>query len=196
MLAINATLEATKHKQAKEIRELRRKLRESRLILPPPAFRAVSSLDADEHITDDDEEEEDNDDHHEDEKGDEAFKRVKTMIETLLEAGKAALETKADDFIEHKNGTKVLHEVEARSWREGTHNPDESVQDISISWDDSYVAPDMVEQMSIRSASPSLPSTEYEEAVLSRSEDEVEDLIDEDDEPKFGSPPITVTYSP
>ena len=43
LLSINSTLEATKHRQAKEIRELRRKLRESRLVLPPSAFKAVKS---------------------------------------------------------------------------------------------------------------------------------------------------------
>ena len=43
LLAINASLEATKNKQAKEIRDLRRKLRESRLLLPPPTFRSLQA---------------------------------------------------------------------------------------------------------------------------------------------------------
>ncbi|KAJ7610779.1 hypothetical protein FB45DRAFT_1120438 [Roridomyces roridus] len=60
LLAINTTLEQTRHRQAKELRELRRKLRESRLILPPRAFRAVkSSLDHDDTADEEDEEEED-----------------------------------------------------------------------------------------------------------------------------------------
>jgi len=46
LLAINASLEKTKARQAQEIRELRRKLRETRLMLPPLTYRAVkSSLD-------------------------------------------------------------------------------------------------------------------------------------------------------
>ena len=35
----------------------------------------------------------------------------------------------------------------------------------------------------------------FVDGILARLEDEVEDLIDED-EPQYGSPPITVTYSP
>ncbi len=62
LLAINTTLEQTKHRQAKELRELRRKLRESRLILPPRAFRAVkSSLDHDDTADEDDDDDDDDD---------------------------------------------------------------------------------------------------------------------------------------
>jgi hypothetical protein len=41
LLAINAMLEADKHRLSKEIRDLRRRLREQRLSLPPQAYRAL-----------------------------------------------------------------------------------------------------------------------------------------------------------
>ncbi|KAG8987096.1 hypothetical protein FRB94_002217 [Tulasnella sp. JGI-2019a] len=45
LMSINAMLEATKVRQAKEIRDLRRRLRETRLILPPRAFAAFKNSD-------------------------------------------------------------------------------------------------------------------------------------------------------
>lgn len=120
LMVINASLEAAKHRQAKEIRDLRRKLRESRLILPPKAYRLVTSdtsLDVD--PDDDDEEDEDAD-----EIGtldvekikDEGFKRCLTLLDTLLDNGRQALATKPEDFeIGSKSATKVLHAEELMS---------------------------------------------------------------------------------
>ncbi|KAJ7651651.1 hypothetical protein DFH06DRAFT_549716 [Mycena polygramma] len=123
LLTINSSLEKAKHRQAKEIRELRRKLRESRLILPPRAFRAVkSSLEVDDTAEDDD------DDDDEDEEGeggekddgkaevhDVTYRRIKVILEGLLESGRRALETTPQDFPEPIKVTKVLsaYEVEA-----------------------------------------------------------------------------------
>jgi len=131
LMVINASLEAAKHRQAKEIRDLRRRLRESRLILPPKAYRLITSgqvgntsLDAD---PDDDEDDEDEDT---DEIGaldvekinDEGFKRCRNLLETLLEDGQRALATKPEDFeVAPKSATKVLHVEELR----GEADPDE-----------------------------------------------------------------------
>ncbi|TFY61140.1 hypothetical protein EVJ58_g4688 [Rhodofomes roseus] len=130
LLAINVTLEAEKHKQAKEIRELKRKLRESRLILPPPAYRAVkSSLPHDD--TAEEEEEEEGEDEEEEQKiiegkDDEPYRRVKVMLETLLDSCQRALQTKPEDFVEKtRGGAKVLTAEEVRSWR-----GDETLDDI------------------------------------------------------------------
>jgi len=124
LLAINSSLEATKHRQAKEIRDLRRKLRESRLILPPQAYRAVKSSDGPADAVDDpdDEEEEDSEEEEQAEvvegKTDEAYRRVRGLIEGLLEEGRRALEAKPEDLAPGgKSGAKVLSEEEARSWR-------------------------------------------------------------------------------
>ncbi|KAJ7459156.1 hypothetical protein B0H11DRAFT_2242726 [Mycena galericulata] len=130
LLAINTTLEQTKHRQAKELRELRRKLRESRLILPPRAFRAVkSSLDHDDTADeDDDDEDEDEDDDEEEgkskggdadgdkgkgaQKDDATYRRVKALLDGLLEAGRRALATTPQDFPEPVKVAKVLSAYE------------------------------------------------------------------------------------
>ncbi|KAF8560100.1 hypothetical protein OG21DRAFT_25857 [Imleria badia] len=109
LLAINASLETTKNRQAKEIRDLRRKLRESRLILPPRTFQAVTSvLDV---------EEEDEEDSDVEEGADETFQRVRDLIDGLVESGKRALETRSEDF-RASLPTKVLNADELRSWRD------------------------------------------------------------------------------
>ncbi|CAA7264780.1 unnamed protein product [Cyclocybe aegerita] len=119
LLAINATLEATKHRQAKEIRELRRKLRESRLILPPPAYRAVKSSLGPAEMADDEEDGSDASDADEAEPGvgDEIYQRVKLILDNLLKSGQQALEKQVKDFPEgNKSTTKVLTAEEVRDW--------------------------------------------------------------------------------
>ncbi len=123
LLAINATLEATKHRQANEIRVLRRKLRESRLVLPPRAFRAIKSSLGPEDVADDEDTDEDDenggsgdgdgngDDH------DVTFSRVKGILEDLLESGRSALRAEPSDFERQSRGVKVLSAEEVRSWR-------------------------------------------------------------------------------
>ena len=133
MLTINASLETSKHRQAKEIRDLRRKLRESRLILPPRAYRAIkANLD---HDTEDEDEEdeteqEDTSDHTAERKDDEVFKRIRLMVEGLIERGTRALETKPDDFSEGRKGSaKVLSADEVRNWQ-GSGSLDDKVPSI------------------------------------------------------------------
>jgi hypothetical protein len=118
-LAINASLETTKHRQAKEIRDLRRKLRESRLTLPPRAYRALQAdLDHDDTEDEDDGEMEHDNGDEQLAGDDEAFKRVKMMVEGLIESGKRALEAKPDDFTEGRKGNaKVLSAEEVRYWQ-------------------------------------------------------------------------------
>ncbi|KAG2022880.1 hypothetical protein CC2G_000599 [Coprinopsis cinerea AmutBmut pab1-1] len=125
LLTINASLEATKNRQAKEIRDLRRKLRESRLVLPPGAYRmAKSSWSAEEQQ----EEEDDSDDSELEDvtqgNGDEIYKRVKAMIEGLLTSGRAALEKKVEDFAEPS--AKVLTAEEVQSWHRSNKLGDET----------------------------------------------------------------------
>ncbi|KAH9932029.1 uncharacterized protein BXZ73DRAFT_101404 [Epithele typhae] len=186
LLAINSTLEAAKHRQAKEIRELRRKLRESRLILPPPAYRAVkSSLTYDDTAEDEDED----DDEDEDEvinqgivegKADEAYRRVKLMIDGLLDSGRRALESKPEDFVGTGiSGAKVLTEEEVRDWR-----GDDSMLDIDA---------DTISLHSSRPLTPSRIAVPNDDGGLG-SEDEVEVSLFEPDIPPLDPlPPITVT---
>ncbi|KAF8899061.1 hypothetical protein BD779DRAFT_1486819 [Infundibulicybe gibba] len=132
LLAINASLETAKHRQAKEIRELRRKLRESRLILPPRTYQAVkSSLDHDDTAESDDNDDNDEQDMEEPRMGaeDEVYKRIKLIIEGLLESGKRALEVKWEDSPDGpKSGTKVLSADEVRSWRDSSGDGQASEQ--------------------------------------------------------------------
>ncbi|KAF9454188.1 hypothetical protein P691DRAFT_754951 [Macrolepiota fuliginosa MF-IS2] len=132
LLAINASLEKAKDRQAKEIRELKRKLRESRLILPPRTYRAVkSSLDPNE--IGDDEEDIDSSDSENDDNGDirsdsaaddawgkddDTYRRVKLMIENLLDSGRRALEETKEDYMDAKGPAKVLTAEEVESWRD------------------------------------------------------------------------------
>ncbi|KAL4267919.1 hypothetical protein AB1N83_001013 [Pleurotus pulmonarius] len=134
LLAINASLEAAKHKQAKEIRDLRRKLRESRLILPPRAYRAVkSSYGPDDEEPDDEGDDDAEGDESEPEDSDLVYKRVKSLIEGLLSSGKRALEAKPETPVSSKSGAKVLSAEEVRSWRESSNSgSDHEDMDIEI----------------------------------------------------------------
>ena len=123
-MVINASLEAAKHRQAKEIRDLRRKLRESRLILPPKAYRLVTlGQDGGDTSFDAENEDEDEDDDADeigtldvDKINDEGFKRCLNLLDTLLEDGKRALTAKPEDFeVAPRSATKVLHAEELRS---------------------------------------------------------------------------------
>lgn len=137
-MTINSSLEATKHRQAKEIRDLRRKLRESRLILPPRAFQAVkSSLDHDDTASEgDDDEDEENDAASGTE--DEVYKRVKVIIDGLIETGNNALKSQPEDFVDlSKGGAKVLHAEEVRMWRRDSGVGDESMHQHDFTLDDS-----------------------------------------------------------
>lgn len=88
---------------------MRRKLRESRLILPPQTYQAVTSASEDEEDEDEDSDVE--------EGADETFQRVRGLIDSLIESGKRALETRPEDF-RASLATKVLNADELRSWRD------------------------------------------------------------------------------
>ncbi|KAF7337504.1 hypothetical protein MSAN_02223400 [Mycena sanguinolenta] len=187
LLAINTSLEQTKHRQAKEIRELRRKLRESRLILPPRAFRAVKSQDQDGDAEDDDDDDDDDDD--EDGEEDEAaekereahdvrYRRCKVILEGLLETGRNALKTTPEDFPEPVKITKVLSAYEMP---DADENDDDHPSEAKAPASPSHVAvpdsddtgmssEDEVEAMTLprdspppsHPASPHRPATEIE----------------------------------
>jgi hypothetical protein len=182
-MAINASLESTKHRQAKEIRDLRRKLRESRLILPPRAYRAVKSpTDNDINETDDD----DNDDEDSNRETntrtvDDTYRRVKTMIELLLETGRKALESKIYDHPE-AGGTKVLSADEVHSWNDSDNDPVNREDDLD---------PDLALVLNPSSATPRTPRLPSGFA----SEEEVEDIA-LNGALQSPIPPIHITPSP
>ncbi|KAJ6503233.1 hypothetical protein C8R47DRAFT_1038687 [Mycena vitilis] len=168
LLTINSSLEQAKHRQAKEIRELRRKLRESRLILPPRAFRAVkSSLEVDDTAEDDDDDDEEDEEGEGGEKDDGkaevhdvTYRRIKVILEGLLESGRRALETTPQDFPEPVKVTKVLsaYEVEAPDDDEAprAQRPPASPSHVAVpdSDDGNLSSEDEVEAMTLPRDSP------------------------------------------
>ncbi|EPQ60450.1 hypothetical protein GLOTRDRAFT_135128 [Gloeophyllum trabeum ATCC 11539] len=199
LMAINSTLEATKHRQAKEIRELRRKLRESMLILPPRTFQQVKStlakdLDkAEENEDDAEEEEEEEEEEQEDEGDDPAYKRVVTILEGLLEVGRRALETKPEDFVEQsKGGAKVLTAEEVQNWRNRAVSGGSEVTNVPSEYLDTDAAGETSFDSSV-SPSHLIVSATDDGAT---SEEEVEALMAEPVPiPPASIPPITISPS-
>lgn len=181
---------------------MRRRLRESRLILPPSTYRAVkSSIVEDEPSAEEEEEDDDEEDEEEqavvEGKTDETYRRVRSLIERLIDQGKRALETKPEDLVESsKGGTKVLHEIEARTWR-GEDIDSQSL--LSRDDDDNRSGHLDVDSFTpVRPISPSRIAVPDDDDGLG-SEDEVEASLmdpDLDDIPSAPIPPITVTHSP
>lgn len=201
LLAINTTLEATKHRQAKEIRDLRRKLRESILILPPVAYHAAKTSMAEDGILKEEEDEEDegNEDDPEEQaflegNTDESYRRVKSLIEVLIESGRRALESTPEDFAgSGTHGTKVLSEEEARTWRGDDPDTRSLLEDRD---DASFITLESAgDDGSSRPLSPSRAAASDD--LTSTSEDEVEAslIMSSDDSADNTSalPPITVT---
>ena len=98
---------------------MRRKLRESRLVLPPREFRAIKSSLGPEDVADDEDTDEDegDDDGGDGNEHDATFTRVKGILEGLLENGRRALRAEPRDFERQGGGVKVLSAEEVRSWR-------------------------------------------------------------------------------
>lgn len=161
---------------------MRRKLRESRLILPPRAFQAVkSTLDHDDTAS---EGEEDSDEGKDAVEGteDEVFKRIRASIDDMVDIGKRALESTPEDFMDgSKGGAKVLHAEEVRMWRASDGEDMRQDLDFHLSFDDSM--------SSSRPASPSHIAMPDSDAS---SEGEVEAMTS-----IFlaAAPPITITDS-
>ncbi|KZV89324.1 hypothetical protein EXIGLDRAFT_721507 [Exidia glandulosa HHB12029] len=86
LLSINASLEALKVRQQKEIWELRRKLRETRLALPPPVFASLK--DKDEPVAALEEEEEDDEPEPD---PDPMFERLNAIVQGLLDDAREAV---------------------------------------------------------------------------------------------------------
>ncbi|KAF8737999.1 hypothetical protein RHS02_06006, partial [Rhizoctonia solani] len=133
LLAINATLESTKSRQAKEIRELRRKLRESRLVLPPSTYLALEQndpLEARDSFDEDDEEDSDDNDVTQTQ-ADETFDRVRGLLDKLMKDAKEALEAKPpipEEKEPIKKPIRVLDVDELQQYTDGEGEIDESTE--------------------------------------------------------------------
>ncbi|KZT54765.1 hypothetical protein CALCODRAFT_485246 [Calocera cornea HHB12733] len=99
---LTASLERERHKQSLEIRDLRRKLRESRLALPPRTFQSLKATwEADGlDLEDEDEDEDETEDGNEDP----GWARVKGLVHDILSLGKRAVD-EGQEFIEKRTKT-------------------------------------------------------------------------------------------
>lgn len=135
LLTVNAMLESTKARQAKEIRDLRRRLRESRLVLPPRAYIALEEADPLEETGGGEAEEEDSDEDENDvtqDQADETYARVRKLLDGLLSSAKTALETKPESPNAKSGRTSMpirvlnVHEVEQYADSDGDHDADDT----------------------------------------------------------------------
>ncbi|KAF5312143.1 hypothetical protein D9619_002603 [Psilocybe cf. subviscida] len=202
LMAINMSLEATKHRQAKEIRDLRRKLRETRLILPPRTYAEIKSSDglADEEVSEEDEEDEtsDVDDTH----GDEIYKRIKIIIENLLKSGEEALIAPTSiDTDGSRNTTKVLTAAEVNDYHNnGTGELEEQDDNRSVGNNTRRSISPNDEQFEYDSDVPEDEADAYLRTGNDRgnmtmtSEDEVEAMMHEPGRRSLSTtPPILIT---
>lgn len=192
LLAINASLEATKHKQLNEIRELRRKLRESRLMLPPRTYRTLKSSLSPEDMADDEDIDDDNNDDGGDEH-DETYKRIKGTLENLLETGRRALRAEPRDFEKQCSGVKVLSAEEVRSWR---NNMGDDISSTHSAPTETDTDDEHFPQRNPPTASQAAAVSEDDsEKAPSRHDDEVAIVMGGDEQNAMSLPPITVTFS-
>jgi hypothetical protein len=64
--------------------------------------------------------------------GDDMYKRIKLMVDNLLQTGRKALETQVKDFPQGgKGGAKVLSPEELRDWH-GSNEHDDPTQDVDV----------------------------------------------------------------
>jgi hypothetical protein len=194
LLAINASLEATKHKQLTEIRELRRKLRESRLMLPPRTYRTLKSSLSPEDIADDEDIDDDsNGDDDGDDEHDETYKRIKGILEDLLETGRRALRAEPRDFEKQCSGVKVLSAEEVRSWR---NNMGDDISSTHSAPTDADTDDEHLPQRNPPTASQAAAISEDDsEKAPSRYDDEEAIAVGGDEQNAMSLPPITVTFS-
>ncbi|KAF8971712.1 hypothetical protein BDZ97DRAFT_1901432 [Flammula alnicola] len=193
-------------KVPKEIHELRRKLRESRLILPPRAFRAVkSSLQPDE-IADDEEDVEDEDLDASDAEagaghGDEIYKRIKVILDGLLKMGQEALEKQVKDFPEGgRSAAKVLSPEELKDYHGSSGLEPEEHEGENASMTSRTRSENDVRQrhdLDTDDIPPEADSSFDDIGDLTMtSEDEVEDMMISGFSPPSSSPPPIVITQP
>jgi hypothetical protein len=133
LLTINSSLEQSKHRQAREIRDLRRKLRESKLALPPRAYKLMREREREDGVpqdSPDEEEEEETEDSDADADlaaHDEGYLRVRSLVDSLLTSARAALADTPTSVLARDGGgggARVLSAEEVHSWNGDGHELD------------------------------------------------------------------------
>ena len=175
------------------MRELRRKLRESRLMLPPRAYRTLkSSLSPEDMADDEDIDDDSNGDDDGDDEHDVSYKRIKGILEDLLETGRRALRAEPRDFERQCSGVKVLSAEEVRSWRNNMGDDISSTHSAPTDADtDDEHLPQRIPPTASQAATV---SEDDSEKVPSRYDDQAI-VMGGDKQNALNLPPITVTFS-
>lgn len=166
-------------------------------MLPPRAYRTLkSSLGpedmADDEDIDDDSNDNDNGDDGDDEH-DETYKRIKGILEGLLETGRRALRAEPRDFEQHSSGVKVLSAEEVRSWR---NNMGDDISSTHSAPTDTDTDDERLSQRNPPTASraPAVSEDDSKKAP-SRYDNEEAIVMGGDEQNAMSLPPITVTFS-
>jgi hypothetical protein len=164
-------------------------------MLPPRAYRNIkSSLSpedrADDEDIDDDSNNGDDDGDHE---HDETYKRIKGILEDLLESGHRALRAEPRDFDRQCSGVKVLSAEEVRSWRNNMGDDISSTHSAPTETDTDDEHPP---QRNPPTASQAAAVSEGDgEKASNRHGDEEAIVMGSDEQNAMNLPPITVTFS-
>lgn len=162
-------------------------------MLPPRAYRTLKSSLRPEDMADD--EDIDDDSNNDDEDGgdehDETYKRIKGILEDLLETGRRALRAEPRD---QSSGMKVLSAEEVRSWR--NDNMGDDISSTHSAPTDADTDDEHLPQRnpSTGSQAAAVPEDDSEKAP-SRHDDEEAIVMGRDDQNAMSLPPITVTFS-
>ena len=163
-------------------------------MLPPRAFRAIRSSLGPEDIADDEDindEDEDDDGEEDADEHDETYRRIKGIIESLLETGRCALRAEPRDFEKQGSGVKVLSAEEVRFWR-GDMGDDKS----SIHSAPTEAETDEETHLQQNPQMPSRAVVSGDSEMGPRIDDEKRTMAISGDEHNAGNlPPITVTFS-
>jgi len=146
---------------------------------------------ADDEDIDDDSNGDDRDDG--DDEHDETYRRIKGILEDLLDTGRRALRAEPRDFEQQSSGVKVLSAEEVRSWRS---NMGDDISSTYSAPTDADTDDEHLPQRNPRTASQAPAVSEDDsEKVPSRYDDEEAIVMGGVQQNAMSLPPITVTFS-
>jgi hypothetical protein len=166
-------------------------------MLPPRAYQTLKSSLSPEDTADDEDIDDDNNNDDDDDDGDdehdETFKRIKGILDDLLETGHRALRAEPRDFEKQCSGVKVLSAEEVRSWR---NNMVDDISSTHSAPTDADTDDEHLPQRNLPTASQAAAVSEDDsEKAPSRCDDEEAIVMGGDEQNAMSLPPITVTFS-
>ena len=160
-------------------------------MLPPRTYRTLKSSLSPEDMADDEDIDDDSNDNNDDngDEHDETYKRIKGILEDLLETGRRALRAEPRDFEQQSSGVKVLSAEEVRSWR---NNMRDDISSTHSAPTDADTDDEHLQRNSPRGPQAPAVSEDDSKKAPSRYDDE-EAIVPGGAEKNL--PPITVTFS-